>query len=187
MKGPKRAEPLRIQEGTENFEYWLQRPYLTPDRASQIRECNVLLVPQENIPNYNQPAFSSETPAILEFLEQAGGQIRAGICIDEDRYREVLLHGILIVLGGFVVTSVVAPIFAQLAANYLQGRLKSSRKSDATVRFELTIVEDDGSARKISYDGPAELFATKILAAIPNKTAGVNATSPGVEQIGHDS
>jgi hypothetical protein len=160
---------LIISSTDQDFSYWLSRPYSNPELRDRSRRPDVLIVPSENAPGHNGPAFSSETPELFEFLRSgAPSGIDVEVPVTDEEYREVVLHGILLVLGCFVVTSIAAPVIAQLIANYIQKRIGEKEK-DATVRFQMTVVEPDGTAKKLEYQGPASLFEQKVLVHIKAK------------------
>ena len=163
---------ITISGETKTFQYWKTQPYIT-DKAVKdaVDRANVLIVPREKMHNADGPIFSSDVPSVLEYLEStAPKELRIAVAVDEDKYREAVLHGLLLILGTFVVTAIAAPIVAQLIANYIQKRIDNS-KGNNTVRFSITVVAPDGSGKRLEYDGPAEQFRDLVIPRL-NDVAG---------------
>ena len=154
MKDDKVIEVASTDKG---FEYWRSRPYLRAETVGRLANANVLIVPYEDVPSASGPVFSNLAPDLLDFIKVANpGGLIAEICIAEEDFQDLLLHGRLISLGKLAVAFGVAPLLINLLSNYVQKKLDGGQQ--ATVRCEITVVEAGGRATKIAYNGPAETF-----------------------------
>jgi hypothetical protein len=155
---PKKPNVFRVEETSQTFDYWLNRPYISGDLKQHLRAANVLLVPREGYLDNAVPLFPNTTEEIFSFLKEHSNQgIATDICIADEDYQELTLHDALVVLGTFVVTSLVAPLFVNLVAEYI--KKKWQRREDTTrIKVEMIVVEQNGDAKKFLYEGSAADF-----------------------------
>ena len=147
---------LIVEDTDENFRHWLAKTYLSPTLRTQLSGANVLIVPREGYADLDMPLFPNGTEELLSFLKsQKERGISADICIEDKDYRELTLHVGLIILGAFVVTSILAPVVADLISEYIKRRWPK-KFVDSEIKFEITVVKEDGSAKKFLYEGPAK-------------------------------
>jgi hypothetical protein len=130
-------------------------------------KANVLLVPIEGFRERTDPMFHQGTEDLLQFLRESPNEdIRVDICIEDEDYRELALHLDLLVLASAVVTLVVAPIVADLIAEYIKRRL-GSREPETIVRSEMFVYDErTGRSVRFSYEGPASAYRDTMANAI---------------------
>lgn len=151
-----------MEESEENFSTFLDRPNISPDRKEVLRKANVLIVPRDGFRGRPEPVFPVGTSELYQYItEHSGNEISIDICIEETQYKELALHGALIVLGGFVLTAIIAPVMATLIADYIKERFSSKDKS-AEIKVEFTVIKENGDASKLLYEGPASTFKDTI-------------------------
>lgn len=156
---------ISIEPSEKSFDYWINHPFTSDEIKSSLKEANVLVVPAEGFRDYEGPVFPIGTRELFQFiLKNAPEPLVIEATVDEADYKELALHGALIIIGTFVVTSVVAPIFVNLVSEYLKKRWgeKHLCKPDTQVKFEL-ILQDKDKASKLLYEGPASTFETEVL------------------------
>lgn len=152
------CEKFQIEETSENFETWVNKPYINEKLKNQLKKANVLIIPKEGFRDKEFPLFPVGTEELLTFLKENSNKgIITDICIDDDDYSELALFDALIVIGAFIVTSVVAPIFVNLISEYIKKRWPS-KSSSSQIKVELTVVNRYGESLKISYEGPSEEY-----------------------------
>ncbi len=162
---------ITTQATDHGFDYWSSQPFLKDETKRKLNEADAILVPQEGFRGNQEPTFPVCTEEIFQFVrERLDGQATADIAIEDEDYKEVALHSALLIIGAFVVTSLVAPVLTDVVSEYIKRRIYGDAKGDRTnVRFSLTVEERiAGSARRIaiSYDGPASEFHTSMKNAI---------------------
>jgi len=91
--------------------------------------------------------------------------VNADLCIADKDYQELALHSDLIIVGGFVVTSLIAPIVVNLISDYIKKRF-SSKYEKAGIKVEMAVVEQDGRASKLLYEGSAKDFVEIVKPAL---------------------
>lgn len=164
MSHDRPAEDQLVEETTEeNFGYWLNRPFVSEELRNELRDANVLIVPAEGVRDRTDPNFPNGTEDLLAFLKD---NVRDGIvpdiCIEDKDFKALALHDATLIIGAFVVTSLVAPIAVDLVSKYLEQKIGLDKAEETKVKFKMTIVETDGTSKKLSYDGPAKTFEKTI-------------------------
>lgn len=169
---------ITITESDVNFETWLAKPFISEQLRTELKNANVLLLPLEEFRGHKKPMFMAGTDSLLDFLlKNKPDAMNLDICIEDDDYNELRLHDITVVLGIFLATSVVVPVLVNLISDYLKNRIfKDKPPVDEKISFDIHIVEDDGSSRKLTYNGPAKNFDTlvrkNLIASLNNKKNG---------------
>jgi hypothetical protein len=149
---------LIIEESTENFSTWINRPYIPYKLKAQLSSANVLIIPREGFRERTEKVFPVGTEELFHYLkDNVEKGINADLCIAENDYRELILHDALIIVGGFIVTSLVAPIVADLISDYIRKRF-GSKEEKTNIKVEMTVVEKDGRASRLLYEGSAKDF-----------------------------
>ena len=140
---------------TENFETWINRPFIPDELKPQLRKANVLIVPREGFQEYPGPMFPVGTEELFHFLrDNSNENITVDICISDNDYHELALHDAFLIVGAFVINNIALPLIINLISNYISNRRSDKKR----IKVEFTIVENDGRATHVLYEGPAEDF-----------------------------
>lgn len=172
MSNNQKKEFISVSDSKINFESWIEKPFIPDELKSNLRASELLIVPTESIRDIKGPVFPTGTEDLYLHLKETMPSFNPEICICDDEYKEYAFHGILLILGTFVVTAVAAPIFVNIVSEYVKKKIFKSgdKNSDTEVRFEMTVTLSDGTSKKIKYDGPASQFQTLIdkqMSALP--------------------
>ncbi|OGR44162.1 MAG: hypothetical protein A2X35_13280 [Elusimicrobia bacterium GWA2_61_42] len=169
-----------VSETSENFSYWLNRPYIGGELRKELEKSTLLVIPSENFRGKDGPYFPNSTEDFLDFLRSNAREgLVPDICIDDSQFKIIALHHDLIVLGGIVVTAIVAPVAADLIGEYIKKKIWSDKAEEPTVKFNMTVVETDGKAKMMSYEGPASAFRKTIGAQLNPK---IHSDKPSLEK-----
>jgi hypothetical protein len=162
------TQPTLVMETSqETIQTWANRPYISDALREQLLKANLLLVPREGFRERTDPLFPQGTEAFLQFLHDSQREnITVDICIEDKDYKELILHDTLFILATFVVTSIAAPVVADLIAEYIKHRL--GRKEAETIISSKFIVYDEKTGRSValSYEGPASKYEPTVTEAL---------------------
>lgn len=153
-------EPLMAGSTTKTFAEVAETTSADPVFRKRLASADALILPLQDIPDYEGPVFPAVTRELYEFLRTAaGGQLDVEVATEDEEIEELVLHGDLIVLGIFLVKAVAANITLGLLTNFIYDKIKkkSGDPESTTVRCEM-VVEEDGVSRSLKYDGPASTF-----------------------------
>jgi len=136
-------------------------PVLDDALQSAVRSAAVVLLPSTGHAGAEVSYFPSDTPALLQLLQQELPEgVRVEAAVDEDAYQELALHGIVMTLATVACTSVVLPIVKDLLAKFIERKIsKKETLKGATVRAKIIVAKTMTSCyTEISYEGPAAEF-----------------------------
>jgi len=166
MHEPSKEPDLTVEDTTKDFQYWLNRPYIGAELRKQLAAANFLVVPREGFRERTEPVFPVGTESLYDFIKnQASDGMKPDICIEDNDYRELALHSTLLIIGGFIVTSLVAPVVVNVISEYIKKKMGPDH-ADGTVKCDITVVDENGAAKKITYEGPATTFERTVGAAV---------------------
>lgn len=166
---------LRIQPSNETFHGFIERGLISEDTRERISKANVLMIPNEGyVERADLIYFPSGTSELYQFLkENQSEELSIDICLEEKDYKEVALHADWLMLAGFIVTSIVAPLFVDLLGEYIKRHL-GKRESGTCVKSRLIIREDkDGRYIDYTYEGPASEYRNVMSRAISKPSDAV--------------
>jgi len=150
---------ISTSNSTDSFETWIEKSFIPESLKPSLRASSLLIVPSEFIRNIEGPVFPTGTEDLYFYLKEKMPNLNPELCINDEDYREYAFHGILLILGSFVVTAIAAPVFANVISEYVKKKLfESDDKKDTEVRFEMTVTDEKGSSKSIKYSGPAAQF-----------------------------
>ncbi len=161
----KMGDPIQfeVKKSEESFETWINKPFIPEKLRTQLREANALIIPQEEFRNKKVPLFPVGTEELFRYLkDNSDERIVTDICIDDPDYKELALHSDLLILGGFILSTVVLPVFVNLISEYVKNRWISS-SSKPEIRIEVTVVKSGGDSIKCNYEGPADKYKDTIM------------------------
>ena len=153
-----KASEVIVTDSSENFDTWLNRKYISEDTKKELKKADVLLVPMEIFRGEDIVAFPVLTEEIYQFLKtKLSPEKQVDICIEDKDFKELALHSALLVLGSFVVTMVVAPMLVNALYDYIKSKILNKIEKRG-VKVSLTIINKDGTAKNLTYEGDAEKF-----------------------------
>jgi len=156
--GTDRIDDVVITDSSENFDTWINREYISEGLKSDLKKANILLVPTEGFRNKNIPVFPVKTEELFTYIKnRLPSEYKIDICIEDKEYKELALHSDLVIIGSFVVASIVVPILVNIISEYIKQKiLKMGEKRG--VKVSLTIVDAKGVSKNLTYEGEAENF-----------------------------
>ncbi len=175
----------------QNFSLPKTLDRLTDETRAAVEKAAIILLPNEGFRDFTEPMFPGGTVELFRHLrEHAPEGTSVEIAIEDQDYKELVLHSNVLQLAMVIVDLLIAPVAAQLIANYITARL-GSRSKDTPARASLIVDRKDGTAQqamRISYEGPADTFEQSVKTAIQTFAQPVPASlapaapAPGPEQ-----
>jgi len=149
---------LVITDSSENFDTWINRGYISKELRQDLKNSNILIVPIEGFRVKDILVFPDQTEGLFTFIRnRLPSDFKINVCIEERDYKELILHADLLILGTFVVTLIVAPILVNILSEYLKEKILKTNKKRG-VKVSLTIVDEKGRSKNLTYEGDAENF-----------------------------
>jgi hypothetical protein len=153
----------------KGFSYWLAQPFLDEASRREASSADLLLIPQMGFSKDEGPLFPVGTEELFAFFKERAtpSGCKVDICISDSAYRELALHGEVLVICEIVVKYAFLPVALNLLADFIGQHLWSS-VNDRRVRLGITVdtSEDDHHQQvKIAYEGQADDFAAVMRSA----------------------
>lgn len=149
---------LLIEASKEDFSTWINRPFIPNELKAQLHRANVLIVPREGFRGRVEPVFPVGTEELFQFLKEYSDKgLNVDLCIADADYRELALHGAVIIVGVFIVTSVIFPVLVILISDYIEKRF-GLKEGKSKIKVEMTVIESDGRVSRMLYEGSAKDF-----------------------------
>jgi len=174
---------LEIEESDSNLNTWISKPFVGNELRQQLRQANVLLVPQTGyFTDQETLNFPKGTEEFFLFLkEHSESKLCVDICVEDDDFTTLIQHADILTIASIVMTVVVAPITINLISDFIIQRLKR-RYDDGRVISEITIYDEAaGKSFKCYYNGPATAYREVMNKAVMQICE--NSTSPSVRVI----
>lgn len=153
-----KLDDVLITDSSENFDTWINRKYISEELKNILRKANILLVPTEGFRSRNIPVFPVKSEELLTYMKNTlPSDCKVDICIRDQDYKELALHADSVILANLVVTALVAPILVNIVGEYIKQKiLKYDEKR--RVKVSLTVVDEEGKSKNLTYEGNAEDF-----------------------------
>lgn len=147
-----------VEKSDLSFNTWLAKPYISDNLRQQLSQSNILLLPLENFREGTGIIFPTGTDEVFSYLkENSPEDVYVDILVEDSDYKEIALFSeLLIILGGFIVTSLIAPVFVNLVSDYLIKK-KLPQKTASQVRIEILVEGQKGTTR-VFYEGSVSDF-----------------------------
>ena len=149
---------LNITDCSVSFESIYNADTTPQEYIEQIKEANVLIIPNNNRYGEKGVHFPETTREFYHYLKQKNtdGMI-ADIAISDSEFQMLEMHSDFIVIATMIVTNLVFPVVSGLITNFIYDKLKSEHKNPEEVVAKLEIIVEDKknrSNKRISYEGP---------------------------------
>jgi len=150
---------LTITDSSITFDTVLEKPYAPVDVLDELKEANLLIIPNENSGRSNDPVFPETTLDFYEYLkDNAPEVIKPEILASDDDFKILELHSAVLIVASFIVTSVMLPIAVNLVSSYIYDKAKKYHRNNEDLNAEVNIIAEKKKGKKsikISYKGPA--------------------------------
>lgn len=127
---------IEVLDSTENFQSWISRDYITEELKNELQKASVLIVPFENLRDFEKPLFPIETSNILRYFQQNSDKdFTVDICITDELYTEFAFYNNYKRLGKFVVVTVAIPTFVTILSAYVYDKYIKEEESKPEINI----------------------------------------------------
>lgn len=149
---------IQVTDIDVNFESIYKKDYTPQKYIEDIKQANVLIIPNEGFRDKKGYFFPECTSEFYQLLKSQT-EIQTEICIDDDEFEKLELHADIVYVATLIVQYAVFPIVTSMIASYLYDKVKSMNKEkDETNTNVHIIVEKNGKSKKVDYEGSIENF-----------------------------
>jgi hypothetical protein len=138
---------IEILDSNENFYTWLSRDYITEELKTVLKNSSILIVPFENLRDFDNPLFPIETSNLLRYFQQnLNKELLIDICITDELYTEFGFYNNYKRLGKFLVLKIAIPTFVTILSAYVYDKFIKEEES----KPEINVI--DNSTKMIVND-----------------------------------
>lgn len=149
---------MNVSDTDVTFEEIYKKPYVPVEYMEDIKNANLLIIPNEGFRDEGDVLFPETTREFLEFLkDNANDEIVADIAISDEDFQRIELHSAVIEVAKIIVQWGVLPIATSMIAAFLYDLVqKYHRKPEETSAKVQIITEETATkkSKKITYEGP---------------------------------
>lgn len=161
---------FNITNSDITFESIYNKPYIPPEYIDEIKQANLLLIPNENMGGNGGITFPETTQELFEYIKSNQSEnIKPDIAISDEEFNKLELHSALVPIATFIVTSVALPFTINIVSSFLYDLVKKYHRNENELMAEVNIiVEENSKSKQLSYKGPVSGVKASLESAIPN-------------------
>ena len=149
---------IQVTDVDINFESIYEKDYIPKKYIEDIKQANVLIIPNEGFREKKGYFFPECTSEFYHYLRSQTG-VKTEICIDDDEFKKLELHADIVYVATLIVQYAILPIVTSMIASYLYDKVKSMNKGKSETNTNVhIIVEKNGKSKKIDYEWTIENF-----------------------------
>ena len=149
---------LNVSDTDITFEEIYKKPYVPEAYLNDIKQADLLIIPNEGFRNEDDVLFPETTRDFFEYLkENEHVGIVADIAISDENFQRIELHSAVIEVAKIIVQWGVLPIATNMISTFLYNLVcRYHRKPEDTSAKVQIIVEETETkkSKKITYEGP---------------------------------
>lgn len=158
VHGSYKEKEIVIKDSEQNFNYWLNRSYISFTLKKELQYSDILIIPEEGIREYEKPLFPVKTEEVFTYIRnKISSEHNINICIENKDYKELSLHSDLKKLPTFLVKEIALPIIIGLLLMYCSEKLFMD-DSDDLINVSIIIEKQNGETKIVKYEGKPEYF-----------------------------
>jgi len=149
---------IEIQDTDITFEDIYAKTYIPQDYIEDIKQADILVIPEENFREEGDVLFPETTSEFLDFIRAEIPQgIVADIAISDEDFRKIELHSDTVNVATIIVNSAFFNIACGLVASFLYDLAKKYLKKPEELTAKAKIISEETKSKKskiITYEGP---------------------------------
>lgn len=153
------SESISISESNITFEEIYNKPYCPKEYIEEIKKANILIIPNENIYQNENPLFPETTEDFLDFIkDSAEDGIVVDIAVSDDNFKYLELHSAAVIeIATIIVKMVCLPIALNLISSFIYNLISKYHRNAEDTNARFKIISEETSTKKskiIEYNGP---------------------------------
>ena len=149
---------MNVSDTDVTFEEIYKKPYVPVEYLDDIKNANLLIIPNEGFRDDGDVLFPETTREFLEFLkDNANDEIVADIAISDEDFKRIELHSAVIEVAKIIVQWGVLPIATSMIAAFLYDLVQKYRRKPEETSAKVQIIAEETAtkkSKKITYEGP---------------------------------
>ena len=145
---------LDVKETNEDINYWLNNPLIDDEQKQKVLKAKIVVIPLPPILNSDKMMYMRGTIHLFDYVQSKLNNPKDISFLIEKGTCQAIACSTLVILGVFVVQSIITPIFINLLYDYFKSKVKKSQ-DDIVFRLTLNI---ESKTFKIDFEGSVDDF-----------------------------
>lgn len=158
MKHEVLDKKIEVGETDITFESIYNKPFIPQDYIEDIKNADILIIPEENFREEGDVLFPETTREFLEYLREGIPEdMSVDIAISDEDFRKIELHSDLVNVATIIVSSAAFSIACNLLSSFLYDTAKKLLKKSEDLNAKVKIISEETKTKKskcITYEGP---------------------------------
>ena len=158
MKHEIYGKNIGIEETDITFESIYNKPFIPQEFIENIKNADILIIPEENFREEGDVLFPETTREFFEYLqEEIPKDMSVDIAISDEDFRKIELHSDLVNVATIIVRSTAFNVACGLVASFLYDMAKKLLKKPEDINTKVKIISEETKTKKtksITYEGP---------------------------------
>jgi hypothetical protein len=152
---------FEIKDCELTFETVLKDENLSQERIAELRQFQMLFLPEKNFRKKEGYCFHSQTRDFYLYCKKESPNNYFDFCIEKNNYKELTLNSSELYIGTFLIKDIVLPIFINLISAYIHDKL--TNKDDKVIINIITNNEKTNKNQEIAFRGTKKDFEEKFI------------------------
>lgn len=158
MKHEIKETVFNIVDTEITFEDIYNKPYISQEYIDEIKNADILLIPEENFRDEGDVLFPETTREFLDFLrEEIPQELTVDIAVDDGGFNKIELHSDAVIVATIIVKSAAFNIACGMIASFLYDLAKKYLKKPEDLSAKVKIISEETKTKKskmITFEGP---------------------------------
>ena len=162
---------LELRSISKTFDEIIDKDYITDKRRQEIKEAQIISLPEEHFRGYTEKLFHSCVSRFFKSLNEENPEIKTDFCIEKDKYLELDLHSAEFSLGSFILKDILLPIFIDLVKDFLEKAFNISNDDRVNINIIFENKDNENGVQplqELKYDGKINEMEEKIQKQFPS-------------------
>lgn len=149
---------INIVDTDITFETIYSKPYIPQEYIEDIKNADVLLIPEESFREEGDVLFPETTREFLDFIrDEIPKDMTVDIAISDEQFKRIELHSDAVNIATIIVDSAIFNIACGIIASFLYDLAKKYLKKPEDLTANVKIISEETKTKKskmIIYEGP---------------------------------
>lgn len=158
----KEEDNFEIKEIKLDFNALINKSYISKNKKEELINSDIIFLPLENFRKNVPLVFHSGTADFYKYLKINSIEFQTSLCIEEEDYKEIILHNNTFRFGELILNLLVAPLIVNALWYYISSKLLAKNKDRIEVNIKI-VNKKENTYTEIDFKGSVENFENKVI------------------------
>lgn len=159
---------VTIQTSTFFIDDFIASSGISRGVLEEVKSAELVMIPMSDFREIGVPLFPNLSEELYAFINRNNPEgTKVSVCIDEENYKELVLHHSVLHVATWVGEKVLLPQLIKWVVDFAKSKWGETAKTE--VHFKMILTDEK---KEIEYKGPATEMSGVLLEAIKKMTDG---------------